>query len=205
MKKMLVFVLVLGMASLANAGVIGTNIVTDNTGYDGTTGSGTADIVIAARHLQGITCTLSVLPGDTGTVGAAGGFGQFTMFGGGVTPMELPAMGQSASTATSTKWTGAGMTGFGYMSPVMDIISNVALTNTGASTTFVLTTGVNATVTNDGTWTAPGNQFENGVTVDFGGGVVINNVLDHFTVVPEPMTMSLLGIGGLALLRRKRA
>jgi len=33
----------------------------------------------------------------------------------------------------------------------------------------------------------------------------MNGGLDSFSMVPEPMTMSLLGLGGLALLRRKRA
>jgi hypothetical protein len=44
-----------------------------------------------------------------------------------------------------------------------------------------------------------GNYATNdyGVTVDIGD-------FDNLTLVPEPATMSLLGLGGLAMLRRRR-
>ena len=199
MKKLLVLFLVLGMASLANA-----TMSIDASGYDDIAGAGTFDIQLdPVLHLQGTTVELSVASG-TGTVGAAAGFGQFTMFGMvGGSVFELPPMGQVASTATSTMWAGAGTTGVGYMSPVMDVVSGIAATNVG-KTTFVLTTGIGATLMNDGTWQAAGNIMDDGVTMDLGDdGGVINNYLAHYTT-PEPMTLTLLGLGGLGLLRRRR-
>lgn len=47
-----------------------------------------------------------------------------------------------------------------------------------------------------------GNRYAWFTNVDIAGGIGVDN--HSLTVVPEPMTMALLGLGGLGLIRRKR-
>ncbi|MBN1437430.1 MAG: PEP-CTERM sorting domain-containing protein [Sedimentisphaerales bacterium] len=46
---------------------------------------------------------------------------------------------------------------------------------------------------------------QGGVSTPLNGENLPAGVIDSITIVPEPITMSLLGFGGLALLRRRRA
>lgn len=50
---------------------------------------------------------------------------------------------------------------------------------------------------------APGAAFGGSAKSDFSAPTICGDM--EITVVPEPMTMSLLGLGGLALIRRRRA
>ena len=193
MKKLLVLFLILGMASLANAGLALTHT-------DPTLMAGTIDIVLdnldsggnpVTDVLRGCDLKVSITSG-TGALISSTTFSQFTIEGTQPgTPYELPAMSEVAT----NRYSGAGnafpaMGMYGHMLGVSDVISDIGWTRSGPIVvkleTFAGSTlyGTNPADLTDVAFLPEGEIMS--------------------ITIPEPMTMTLLGLGGLALLRRRR-
>lgn len=158
MKKLLVLVLVLGLATAANA------FVADLTG-DNTEGAGSQSVDITSG-------------GDIYLMVAIQGSGTIAITGGVAAPPD------SALLATNAD---AGIDGI-YGQGEVWIMANIA-----------------TSVYSDGSWLSISYSDAvagDVVTVyDYDGDVTFT-ALDSITIIPEPMTLALLGLGGL-FIRRK--
>ncbi|MGB2806188.1 MAG: PEP-CTERM sorting domain-containing protein [Sedimentisphaerales bacterium] len=167
MKKLLILMLVLGLASAANAAV--------SLSIDGVNATdGTEDI------LEGSTITLSVLSNDANPW-----------------MMEVTVLMADATLGTPAFTTAAGsMAGYNDWSGEGLWIYEIS---TGGTDPDYPTPGEQWTMDLT-TLGALGSHFN----VDIGpyGAQPVSSI--DFTVVPEPMTIALLGFGALALLRRRK-
>jgi hypothetical protein len=200
MKKLLIFMLVLGLASVANAGLVDVVIDTGRGGHVDNNGNGVIDAsddihikITTSLMLAAFDLDLNVL--GTGTLGE---YWDLDFFGApcfGPGPTGLPGchandgmggamwvysgiIGNSIPTMADATF-GPGMTG--------DLVWALTIHCTGEGP-------VNVNLT-----TAPGGTY------DVMGYVVTPADLNHLVItqVPEPMTIMLLGLGGLLLRRRK--
>jgi hypothetical protein len=180
MKKLLVLALVLGLTSAANA--------TLSIEVDGEA-PGTS-ITVA----QGATVTVSILSDSTAnyvsyiildnTSAVVGGLGSPHTYKGTDAAGDGGNAGESGKTSplSSPSW------GVGYLAQALSIAGQVVA---GTHHTFVYTAPMS-----DGTATL--GLFDAGVGSSWG-----DEVANLQIIVPEPMTIALLGLGGLFLRRRK--
>ena len=173
MKKILVLMLVLGMASMATAGLT----FTDNSDVSG---GATLSLTIAAVDTADYAWYLVVADNAVGTIGAGTpGIGSLTVDKTTYYPTYYmnPALVYAGLVPANVS------SAFGFVGdisggPLNGIgISNIAFTMLGAGTIDLYTSPGGAA----GTWV----------------------VSDTINVIPEPMTIGLLGLGGLFLRRRK--
>lgn len=97
--------------------------------------------------------------------------------------------------------------------------AHVVFVNTGAQMEAYINgalAGTNANLANLGRFRIGGGINQNNIDVDFFPGLIdeaviydkalsANDVARHFNAIPEPASMALLGLGGLLMLRRRRA
>jgi hypothetical protein len=170
MKKLLAFVMVLSLASLANAALVlnGTN------NGDGT---GSVTVAIDGGSLTGCDLTVRTLSG-TGTIGDG------TIYDTSALGAWTPIAPVAGSDDQNRRYSGTAIIMYGGQ-PIpgpADIIADMPLTSVGE---YVVELYV----------------FEGGTVLD--GAPLPGGQYGTFTI-PEPMTMTLLGLGGLGLLRRRR-
>jgi len=174
MKKLLVLLVVLGLASFANAALT-------LTGIDNADGTGVVTVGIDGGTLAGMDLVVRTVPGDVGTVGAPAAIYDTSALGSWV------AIGPVAGNDSDTqRYSGAAIAMFGG-SPIpgpAGILMDLPMATAADSYTVEL------------------YVFAGGTDID--GGLIEAGRYGTFTITPEPMTMTLLGLGGLALLRRRR-
>lgn len=185
MKKLLMLMLVLGFATAANAAVLDIGLFWfDGTNY----------LDEAPATVLGTTITVNVI-GDKTVKGTNGiDFGEGTSTG----TLSLGSWQVATTTGTDGTLTGN------------DII-DASYTSTAAATAgtvlYTFDYAVAAGVSGGGTVQAmmqTGDKFTNGLTAYLWEGTGAHStVLSDLTIVPEPMTIALLGLGGLFLRRRK--
>ena len=201
MKKLLIFMLVLGMASMASA----VTVPSDQTFYFQMDISGPQ-----ADFYTGDTITIDIYAGDTIAV---------TDMLSTVLNISTAASAGTATISNAGDWgtppTGINLTttadGSGGFNVNVHGIVAAAGIPTGASIYSVsFVAGAAGTVTIDaasGTWSGwgaavgPVDGFNDGTTP---GYEIYGLPYAQVTVIPEPMTIALLGLGGLALLRRRK-
>ena len=177
MRKLLVLFLVLGMASLGMASVASAAIVID---VDPLGGNTKVDIAIeAGGSLTGYDFLVEVV-GDA-VMSAP------TVMALGTGAWAGPASDDSGLPAAVRVSAGAILAFGGLPIPGEALILSMPLVEGG---TYPYTINLSAA-------SAAGTIFD-GETVPMG-------LIESVTVIPEPMTMTLLGLGGLALIRRRRA
>lgn len=165
MKKLLAVLLVLGMASMANAALkldLADNVL--------------SIVIEDGDSLVGIDAA-AVISAGVGSLGDAGSMAEFT-------GSSVPIGAVAGSSDQSRRYSGAAIVMFGGQ-PIggpATIIGGIPVMNEGEITIDLVT-------------------YAGGT--DFNGAVLEAGVLDSITI-PEPMTLSLLGLGGLALIRRRR-
>ena len=179
MKKILILFLVLGMASIVNAALVFGDFV------DNGDGTGSFGVVLdAADQLFGIDVSINVLYG-TCAIGSATSTADFLF--GGVNPggnqvkiAELPG-----GTNQSRRYSGLDFPGVSWITGPGTVIMNIPIT---CSVPF----GVELY-----------NYYPGTPIIPEGGSQTYlpTGRLDFF---PEPMTMTLLGLGGLVMVRRRR-
>ncbi len=161
MKKLLALILVLSLATVANAVLVG------NTTGDDTEGSGSQTLNITGGGYDTYVAIAIVGTGTiAGTVGA-----------------DAPA---SSGLAGTLEDLGLGSLGTGEVWTMADMDSPYVYNN-GVWLTIGYTGAVNGDVI---------------TAYDVGPSGTELNVLGSITIVPEPMTLALLGLGGL-FIRRK--
>ncbi len=174
MKKMLTLVLVLGMASLASA------TVSMTLSGDNTPGSGTINLSVVPSSdqidLQMAICIKKATGGSVGT-------------------LSLGTIGANAPTDSADTEASLAMLGNGS-----DATYGNGEIWTMTSFTSVYPEGVWLTVTYSGA--VAGNTITAFQSAD-GNFDDVDLQSNTITIVPEPVTMALLGLGGLFLRRRK--
>jgi hypothetical protein len=228
MKKLLIFMLVLGMASLANATVI--DLVTSGVGDSGNAGTSTDPLqygekisikLVLNYHQQWPSSPsydgygLSSMDVSL-DAGSAGTFEVATLKAGtaslswhtntstsGVNDESLPAGGaQSAYNVGSDldQITAVYMTPVRAGNPSCDIVWDITFVAGTTSGEYTIDLGLNGTTQYSVDLTSDGSDTYSGWVNAVEGD--LGNLGIH--VVPEPATVALLGLGGLFLSRRRR-
>jgi len=183
MKKLLTLFLVLGLSSMASA-------LTVNLSLDGSTAMGTTmDVDVADL---GDAISLSVISDTSGVNGIY--YNALSMY---TTSSTEPATITNVTYTTKAGDLGA-VTDYSYMFTNQLYFSLVAggttvLPSAGVQFTFDLTPSTSLEV---------GDTFDFWITVPNDDNATPSHTV-AVTIVPEPMTILLLGIGGLFLRRRK--
>lgn len=182
MKKFLVLSLVLGMASMANAAVSFSidAPATMNPGENAAVG-----INLDTGNLEGYDISLRIAGADDEALDATGIV--FTQFGGAQSAPQVVT-----ATATDIRVTGAAIKLFGgqpIAAPNL-FVSGIDLAS-GANPWQDINLEVFTYAGGTRDWDAPAGE-------NLQEGVIASAV-----ITPEPMTMTLLGLGGLAVLRRR--
>jgi len=175
MKKLLIIALVLGFASLANAALV--------LNYEGDATGGKLGVNLSEVEKLWGTDLKVVVSDGAGTIGEATTFASFT----GAAVALAPVAGNNDS---MRRYSGAAIPGFGG-GPIQgpaEIIGGMPVAVDGFMT-INLVLVANGTVLGEASDTPAGPEMD--------------TVVDSITI-PEPMTMTLLGLGGLALIRRRR-
>ena len=184
MKKLLAIVMILGLATVASANtVVNFSIVTTVGGLDSinVTDGATSISLIADQDLWEIRGIDFLSAGDTGNALSSGAWA--TALG------NNTGAGGSDGSASNNDITGAALYG-----------SKAALGAAGSALYTMIVTPTaegSVNVANVGQVGFYGPNPFTSLPFDLG-------TLTQLTIVPEPMTLSLLGLGGLALLRRRR-
>jgi hypothetical protein len=177
MKKLLALLLVLGMSSLASATTV--SLTDEGMTIDATPGD-TVTLTISSDATPGIVAfdaIITVTGGDIISAAMDGGDADYGTYGWDV-GFPIYAIG----VGTSSVEIGGG----NFMGNVNTIIGWVDVAYEGGTQVVDIAPGV-----------AHGGNGDTGLNpLTYSSGVV--------TIVPEPMTIALLGLGGLALLRRRK-
>lgn len=196
MKKFLVLLLVFGMSSLANAGLLSLYVEVDGSPYIEDTavaGGSTVDVYVVQDALDTLGSGGEVWVGFTGagavatdlTVGTltgdyTGGWNWLQNSGVSILDPSTFWMGKAANL-------GVGTPGLGTMMGLPGYPGQETYTNTNSTAMFSFSMSVPQTLV----------QFTQGT---WDGALVSDSVM---VGIPEPMTIALLGLGGLFLRRRK--
>jgi len=189
MRKLLILIVVLGMASMANA----TLTLTWST--DG--GATYSDVGAAVDLNYGATAWVGIHSDVQGVTGAPG---QWVAF--------IDVKGEAGAPDTDGGWTGTSAI---YTPPSITAAYTVPYGYT-AGGDFWSAVNADGVPTNfGGIGTTFGYEFLCNGNISDGTAVIelhdtnFGNVVDTLTItqIPEPMTMALLGLGGLFLRRRK--
>ncbi|MGD1042992.1 MAG: PEP-CTERM sorting domain-containing protein [Sedimentisphaerales bacterium] len=180
MKKFLVLALVLSMATMANAGIVWQSSATEVHPSDMLTIS---LVTTNAEHVQGLELD-AIVDGSSGTA---------------ATPLTLNShfnfadVGQLVNSGGALiKWVNASDTTVGGDYATGTLYTFLYHVPTVPASTYITINGSNQTPYGD----TVEIDFSDGTSIYSTQGLVIH-------VIPEPMTMSLLGLGGLFLRRRK--
>ena len=195
MKKLFVLVLVLAISSMATAASVDLQIVAgpDAQGTDPTSG--------APSYLPSDTITIALVASGFGS-GATDGVGQMTI---GNATTDNGGTAASPDLATKLKdvyQVGTVVNSGGVL--IMDVSGSLALADYAGIPSgdlwwfdFHIPDAPASTVISiDLTNLYVDNKFGTGLTYTYGGALEIH-------VIPEPITIALLGLGGLFLRRRK--
>lgn len=191
MKKLLVLLIVLATASLSQADLIGLQISSLNGVAIDPVGEitiGYSDIVnLDIVYFNGTASILSldadvVVSGPGSLDTSAGAIAELTFPGGDPSFTKVTVLQDSVSYNTSTA-------NFGGYAAGSIIVDHILVHCDDIGDVFV---DLRPSTLNGGTLDVTGSPYQGEW-----GGVIIHQI-------PEPMTVALLGLGGLALLRRRR-
>lgn len=198
MKKLIIFLVVLGMSGTASAGMVGI-VSTANTdlGGDGPNLAQAGDVYNLAIHLPGnndcdqygFSITPVTTPSATATLGDTAG--TVTQAAGGFAPLYSGIVANAIAEVADMS--------MGFWVGPLNLVSGFDITIGGTSGTVDVILGTTTasgyftrtrTPAGTGPWQYPGMLYNLSASLPI-------------TVIPEPATMLLLGLGGLLLRRRK--
>ena len=211
MKKLLVLLLVLGMASMAQAGLILTvdglpapdeidlipsDYITLDVSVEADTLLAGGDLMITLSNAQGVLDASGIVFEQEPLTLA------YNPFAGGWIEFNLPWDGPWATVDAQPQQVliSGGNLSFDTMGPYTLMDGLVFHCEEPTDVVIELVAFNRVTYYDHDTSVPPGDSV---AKVLYAKDTIIDSIIVH--QIPEPMTMSLLGLGGLALLRRRRA
>jgi hypothetical protein len=193
MKKFLAMLLVLGMASMANAAV--SFSISGGGDVDLGDSSSVLGIELDAGNLEGYDMSIRIAGSSTAAAVLVSGAETYTPFPAPASPPAPPYTVGGAVTPTDIRYSAATIKLFGGqpIAAPATLVGNIGLDITGGQDGQVVDLELFTYAGGTRDWDdAPGVNLPEGVLATA-----------RVNVIPEPMTLTLLGLGGLAVLRRR--